>query len=84
MAGVDHRAHLGEEECHQQRCDMGAVDIRVGHDDDLVIAQVVDVELCADADAERLAQIVDLGFAPIFEEAAPSTFRIFPRRGSSA
>ena len=61
MPGVDKRAHLGEEERHQQRRDMGAVDIRVRHDDDLVIAQVIQPELGAQPHAKRLAQIVDLG-----------------------
>ena len=39
---------------------MRAVDIGVGHDDDLVVAQVVDVETRAHVDAKRLAQVVDL------------------------
>ena len=60
MAVVDHRAHLGEEEGHQERGDMGAVDVRICHDDDFVVAQVIDVELCAEADAERLGQVSDL------------------------
>jgi hypothetical protein len=84
MALVDHRPHLGEEEGHQQAGDMGAVDIGVGHDDDLVIAQVVDVELGAHADAKRLTQIVDFLIGAQLPEAAPSTFRILPRKGSSA
>ena len=61
VPGVDHRAHLGEEEGHQKGCDMGAVDIGVGHDDDLVIAQIVKVEPAAHADAKRLTQIGNLG-----------------------
>ena len=32
---------------------MGAVDIRIGHDDDLVIAELLEVELVADSGAER-------------------------------
>jgi hypothetical protein len=40
---------------------MRAVHVGVGHDDDLVVAQVLDVELRAHADAERLAEIGDLG-----------------------
>ena len=40
---------------------MRPVDVGVGHDDDLVIAQIVEVEFRAHADAERLAEIVDLG-----------------------
>ena len=38
---------------------MRAVNIRIGHDDDLVVAQVLDVEFGAHAAAQSLAQIVD-------------------------
>src|SRR5205814_407178 len=41
---------------------MAAVDIRVGHDDDAVIARLRRLEiLAADAGAERLDQAADLG-----------------------
>ena len=40
---------------------MRPVHVRVGHDDDLVVAQIVEVELRAHANAERLAEVVDLG-----------------------
>ena len=40
---------------------MGAVDIGVGHDDDLVVAQVLDVEFGAHLHAKRLAEVRDLG-----------------------
>ena len=54
-------AHLPVEERQQQRADMRAVDVGVGHDDDLVIAQLVGVELVvADAGAERGNQRADL------------------------
>jgi hypothetical protein len=58
---VDQGPHLGEEERHQERGDMRAVHIGVGHDDDLVVAQILDVELRAHADAQRLAEVGDLG-----------------------
>ena len=45
MAALDQFRHLPEEEGQQQRADMGAVDVGVRHDDDLVIAQLVGVEL---------------------------------------
>ena len=62
MAALDQFRHLAVEEGEQQRADMGAVDIGVGHDDDLVIAQLVGVEfLAADAGAERGDQCADLG-----------------------
>ncbi len=41
MPALDQLAHLAEEERKQKRADMRPIDIRVGHDDDLVIAQFV-------------------------------------------
>ena len=61
VAALDQLRHLAEEEGQQQRADMGAVDVGVGHDDDLVVAQLVDVELVlADAGAQRGDQRADL------------------------
>ena len=61
MAAFDQFAHLAEEEGQQQRADMRAVDVGVGHDDDLVVAQLVEVEIvAADAGAERRDQRADL------------------------
>src|SRR5262249_7925953 len=54
MAAVDQARHLPVEERQQQRSDMGAVDVGVGHDDDLVVAQLFGIELVApDTGAER-------------------------------
>ena len=39
VAALNHRRHLAEEERQQQRADMRTVDVGVGHQDDLVIAQ---------------------------------------------
>ena len=64
---------------------MGAVDVGVGHDDDLVVAQVVEVELacrCRSAEASQRSEISAL--VPSFDEAAPSTLRILPLSGSRA
>ena len=53
VAPIDQVGHLAEEERQEQRADVRAVDVRVGHDDHLVIPQLVDVEvLLADAAAE--------------------------------
>ena len=61
VAALDQLRHLAEEEGEQQRADMGAVDVGVRHDDDLVVAELVDVELVgADAGAERGDQRADL------------------------
>jgi len=57
---VFHEArHLLEEEGHQQRGDVGAVDIGVGHDDDAVVTERIGVEAVARAAAERLDEIGD-------------------------
>ena len=47
------RPHEAEEERQKKRSDMAAVDIGIGHDDDLVIPELVEVEFVADAGAER-------------------------------
>ena len=61
VAALDQLRHLAEEEGEEQRADMGAVDVGVRHDDDLVVAQLVGVELLlADAGAERGDQRADL------------------------
>ncbi len=60
MAALDEIRHLAEEEGEQQRANMSAVDVGVRHDDDLVIAQLVGVELVlADAGAECCDQCAD-------------------------
>ena len=45
----------------QQRCDVLTVDVGVGHEHDLVIAQLGDVELVVDARAERGDDRLDFG-----------------------
>src|SRR5690606_7591184 len=41
----DELPHVAEEEGEEERADVGAVHVRVGHDDDLVVPRVLDVEL---------------------------------------
>ncbi len=61
VAVLDQFGHLAVEEGQQQRADVRAVDVGVGHDHDLVIAQLGEVEfLAADAGAERLDDGPDL------------------------
>ena len=61
VAGLDQLGHLAVEEGQQKRADVGAVDVGVGHDHDLVIAQLLEAEfLAADAGAERLDDGADL------------------------
>ena len=70
VAALDHFRHLPVEEGEQKRADVGAVDVGVGHDDDLVVAQLVDVEfLAADAGAECRDQRADFSGAQHLVEA---------------
>ena len=64
------RRQLPVEERQQQRADVRAVDVRVGHDDDAVVAELVDVEvLGADAAAERRDHRLDFVAAEHLVEA---------------
>ena len=61
VPALDDLGHLPVEEGQQQGADVRAVDVGVGHDHDLVIAQLRDVELvAADAGAHRLDEGADL------------------------
>ena len=58
VAALDQLGHLAVEEGQQQGADVGAVHVRVGHDDDAVVAELVGVEVVtahalADAGAQR-------------------------------
>ena len=57
MAVLDQLRHLLIEERDQQRRDMGAVDVGVGHDDHALVAQILVAILGAGADAKRLNEI---------------------------
>ena len=56
VPGLDDLGHLPVEEGEQQGADMRAVDIGVGHDHDLVIAQLLEIEFVAQPGAHRLDQ----------------------------
>ena len=45
VAALDQLLHVPEEERQQQRADVRSVHVGVGHDDDLVVAQLGDVEI---------------------------------------
>jgi hypothetical protein len=49
VAALDQLGHLAVEEGQQQGADVGAVHVRVGHDDDAVVTQLVDVEVVGPA-----------------------------------
>ena len=54
VAAFDQFLHVAEEESEQQGADVRAVDVRVGHQNDFVIAELAGVEIVlADAGAER-------------------------------
>ena len=91
MAGLDERAHEPEQQRQQQRPDVLAVDVGVGHQHDLAVAQLVDVEVVVDAGAERgdqrlhlvvLQHPVDARLLDVEDLAADREDRL--RRGSRA
>ena len=51
MALLDEGAHIAEEEGQHQGADVGAVHVRIGHDEHLVVPQLGDIELVTDAAA---------------------------------
>ncbi len=54
VVALDQLRHVAEEEGEQQRADVRAVDVGVGHEDDLAVAKLGGVEVVlADAAAER-------------------------------
>ena len=61
MALVDQPRHLPVEERDQQRGDVRAVDVGVGHDDDARIAQILFAIMRERAAADRLHQVGELG-----------------------
>ncbi len=61
MPVLDQRLHESEQQCQQQRGDVLAVDVGVGHQHDLVIAQLREVELVVDTGAERGDDRLDFG-----------------------
>ena len=60
VAVFDDFRHLPVEEGEQQSANVGPIDIRIGHDDDLVVAQFLQIKLVANAGAHRLDQRADL------------------------
>ena len=82
MSALDQFRHLPEEEGQQQRANMRAVHVRVRHDDDAVVAQLVGVEfLAADAGAERRDQRADLLAAEHLVEARALDVEDFSAQG---
>ena len=53
VAGLDERLHLTEQEREREGADVGAVDVGVREQHDLVISGLLDVELVTDTGADR-------------------------------
>ncbi len=53
VAGIDQRAHVLVEERQQQDADMRTINVCIGHDDDLVVARLADIEVATVAGARR-------------------------------
>ena len=64
VARVDQRAHEAEQQGQQQHANVRAVDVGIGHQHDLVITQLVDVEVVIDAGAQRRDDCLDLLVRP--------------------
>src|SRR6202023_3357635 len=60
VSGLDEFRHLAKEKGDEQGSDMGAIDIGVGHNDDLFVAKVVFLVMRSGAAPERLDKIVEL------------------------
>ena len=60
VAVLNQRPHIPEEEGQKQCSDMSAVHIRIGHDDHLVIAQLLQIKFVSDARAQSHDQGVQL------------------------
>src|SRR5450631_1701156 len=60
ITGLDQWSHKAEQQCEQQRPDMQAIHISVGHEDDLVIARLGQVEVLTDAGAKARDEGLDL------------------------
>ena len=59
VSAFDDLGHLTEEKREQKRANVGSVDVGIGHDDDLVIAQFFEFEIVADARTESAKDDVD-------------------------
>ena len=59
VPAFDEGAHVPVDEGQQQGCDVGSVDVGVGHEHDLVIAKLGHVEFVADARAEGRDETLD-------------------------
>ena len=85
MPQLHQRAHEPEQQGEQQRLDVLAVHVGVRHQDHLVVAQLLDVEVVVDAGAQRgdqrlylvvLEDLVDPGLLDVEDLAADRKDRL--------
>ena len=80
---------VAEEKRHNQRVDVRTIDVGIGHDDNLLVAQLVNVCFLLSSpstpkrDAQRLDDIVYFVALECLVPHGLSTFRILPRSGDS-
>src|SRR5437764_7275591 len=70
IAGFDQRLHLPEKQGERQRAYMGTIDVSVRQQDKLVVAGLVEIELVANARADRRDERLDLGVRQDLVDAA--------------
>ena len=61
ISAFDDLPEIAVEKREQQRADVRAVNVGIGHDDDLVIAQIFHIEFLADRGADRDDKRADFG-----------------------
>src|SRR6266540_1664952 len=81
VSGVDHGPHVAEEEGEQEGRDVLPVDVRIGHRDDLVVPDLREVELVADARANRGDERPDLLVLQHLVESGLLDVQDFPAQG---
>src|SRR6266540_2201779 len=81
VSGVDQGPHVAEEEGEQEGRDVLPVDVRIGHRDDLVVPDLREVELVADARANRGDERPDLLVLQHLVESGLLDVQDFPAQG---
>ena len=86
VALLDQGLHVAVEEGHEERPDVGAVHVGVGHDDDLVVAELLQARfLLADRPCPGRRSCIPISsLLKILSRRAFQTLRILPLRGRMA
>ena len=84
VAVLDQLAQVAVEERQQQRRDVMAVAVGIDQEEDLAVAQLVLVEVVADAAAERGDDVLELALLSTFSVDACSALSTLPRSGRIA